>query len=97
QINLEAFPILRKPIQFSIRDGQPYVEPFFSEEVIYPILGIRPRTAGSPLSDEHRDLAKSIQIRFEEIANHLLGVLYKRVPEKHLALAGGCAHNSVWV
>ncbi len=97
RLNLEAFPILTKPIQFTIEKGQPYVASFFNERVIAPLLGIPARSKEEPLTEQHRDLAKSIQIRFEEVANHLLGLLHKRVPEKHLALAGGCAHNSVWV
>jgi len=97
KLNLEAFPILRRPIQFTIEKGQPYVASFFNERVLAPLLGIPPRSPKDELTDRHRDLAKSVQARFEEIANHLLNLLHKVSPEKHLALAGGCAHNSVWV
>jgi carbamoyltransferase len=97
RLNLEAFPILKRPIQFSIEKGQPYVASFYNERVLAPLLGISARSPKDELTEQHRDLAKSIQVRFEEVANHLLGLLHKISPEKHLALAGGCAHNSVWV
>ena len=41
------------------------------------------------------DLAFALQHRFEEIFFHLLNQLYRRIPYEDLALAGGCALNSV--
>src|SRR2546430_13719978 len=36
------------------------------------VIGIPPRKRNEPLTDAHQDLAKSVQARFEEVANHLL-------------------------
>ena len=41
------------------------------------------------------DLAFAMQHRFEEIFFHLLNQLHARVPLENLAMAGGCALNSV--
>jgi carbamoyltransferase len=41
------------------------------------------------------DLAHSMQMRFEDICFHMLNVLHERVPSARLAMAGGCALNSV--
>jgi len=98
ELNLEAFPILRNPIQFRIEKGQPYIDPFFSTGFLTQCLGIGPRNPKrQPIEQVHRDLAKSIQCRFEEVADHLLHALYAKTGMKSLGLSGGCAHNSVWV
>lgn len=97
ELNLEAFPILKKPMNFYIEKAQPYIKPYYNSNYLTQILGIPPRKPQEPLTQAHSDLAKSIQARFEEVANVLLGQLHDRVGCETLALAGGCAHNSVWV
>lgn len=54
-----------------------------------------PRVAHSEITQRDMDLAFALQYHFEEIFLHLLNHLYKRVPVDDLALAGGCALNSV--
>ncbi|NBT59969.1 carbamoyltransferase, partial [bacterium] len=97
RINLEAFPVLRTPGIFSVVKSQPTVAPLFNAPYLTAILGIPPRKPKDHLSEDHWNLAKSVQVRFEEVANHLLEYLGSRVESDTLALAGGCAHNSVWV
>lgn len=97
ELNLEAFPILKNPMQFSIEKSQPKVKPFYSGGFLTQVLGIAPRKPLDPLTEAHRNLAFSVQARFEEIGNRLLGQLHERVGVPSVALAGGCAHNSVWV
>lgn len=96
-LNLEAFPILKHPIQFRIENAQPFIDPFFNRNFLTNYLGIPPRKPGAPLDAKHFDLAKSVQCRFEEVADHLLQVLSDHTSSDVLGLAGGCAHNSVWV
>jgi carbamoyltransferase len=54
-----------------------------------------PREPHSEILQRDMDLAFSMQQRFEEVFFHLLNDLYKRVPIEDLAMAGGCALNSV--
>ena len=55
---------------------------------------------GSPaqrgtVSQREKDLARSMQIRFEEAALHCLHHLHSLVPTEQLVMAGGCALNGV--
>lgn len=97
RLNLEAFPILKTPGLFYLMNSQPYVRQLYNSQYLTAVLGIAPRKPKDPLTEVHWDLAKSVQLRFEEVANHLLRHLEKQVPTDTLALSGGCAHNSVWV
>ena len=54
-----------------------------------------PREPHSDITQRDMDLAYAIQHWFEEVSFHLLRELYQRVPEENLAMAGGCALNSV--
>src|SRR6185437_16500314 len=45
--------------------------------------------------DRHRDIARSAQAMYEEAFFHLIGTLQKRYGMADIALAGGCAMNSV--
>ena len=48
-----------------------------------------------PLEDRHQDIARSAQAMYEEAFFHLLSSLQERSGLTDLALAGGCAMNSV--
>jgi carbamoyltransferase len=54
-----------------------------------------PREPHTEILQRDMDLAFSMQQRFEEVFFHLLNELHKRVPISDLAMAGGCALNSV--
>jgi len=54
-----------------------------------------PRVPHSEITKRDMDLAFALQQRFEEIFFHMLNQLYRRVPCEDLAMAGGCALNSV--
>jgi carbamoyltransferase len=54
-----------------------------------------PRHPDSEITQRDMDLAFALQHRFEEIFFHLLNQLHLRVPLENLAMAGGCALNSV--
>jgi carbamoyltransferase len=47
------------------------------------------------ITQRDMDLAHAMQHRFEEVFFHLLNQLHQRVPVENLAMAGGCALNSV--
>jgi carbamoyltransferase len=54
-----------------------------------------PRRPHTEITQRDMDLAFAVQQRFEEIFFHLLNQLHTRVPLEDLAMAGGCALNSV--
>ena len=54
-----------------------------------------PREPHAEITQRDMDLAYAMQHCFEEVFFHLLNELHKRVPEENLAMAGGCALNSV--
>lgn len=54
-----------------------------------------PRVPHAEIAQRDMDLAFALQHRFEEIFFHLLNRLHAQVPLEDLAMAGGCALNSV--
>ena len=54
-----------------------------------------PRQPHTEIKQRDMDLSFALQHRFEEIFFHLLNQLHSRVPSEDLAMAGGCALNSV--
>ncbi|HEY1679531.1 MAG TPA: carbamoyltransferase C-terminal domain-containing protein [Candidatus Sulfotelmatobacter sp.] len=54
-----------------------------------------PRKPQSDITQRDMDLAFALQHRFEEIFFHLLHQLHNKVPLDRIAMAGGCALNSV--
>src|SRR5438309_6558422 len=54
-----------------------------------------PRKPHSEITQRDMDLAYAMQRRFEQIFFHLLNRLHTQVPSGDLAMAGGCALNSV--
>src|SRR5207302_5149659 len=53
------------------------------------------RRPTDPLEDRHRDIARSTQAMYEEAFFYLLNALQRRCRLTDIALAGGCAMNSV--
>jgi carbamoyltransferase len=54
-----------------------------------------PRAPRTEITQREMDLAYAMQQRFEDVLFHLLTQLHQRVPCEDLAMAGGCALNSV--
>ncbi|MBV8922056.1 carbamoyltransferase family protein [Bradyrhizobium sp.] len=54
-----------------------------------------PRKPGEALTESHKDIARSCQARFEEVALHCFARLHGLVPSSQVAYAGGCALNGV--
>ena len=53
------------------------------------------RARSAALTQREMDIARSTQVRFEEVALHCLQRLHRLVPTPQLAMAGGCALNGV--
>jgi carbamoyltransferase len=83
----------REKIAYEWEGGSPHVGTLYSS-ALEDLLGA-PRQPDEPLSDRHRDLARSVQAMYEEAFFHLIDALYARHKIDSLTLAGGCAMNSV--
>lgn len=67
--------------------------PTLYSERLKEVLG-DPTPRGT-ITQREMDIARSTQVRFEEVALHCLRKLHDQVPTNQLAMAGGCALNGV--
>jgi len=93
ELDLRFFRHHRENIAYQWMEGSPEFGDLFSP-ALEQLLGPR-RHPADPLEDRHRDIARSAQALYEEAFFNLLDVLQKRSGLTDLALAGGCAMNSV--
>lgn len=93
ELDLKYFRHHREEIPHQWLDGSPEIGDLFSP-ALEDLLGPR-RAKTAPLTDEHRDLARSIQVMYEEAFFHLIGKLQAQTGRTDITLAGGCAANSV--
>ena len=74
-------------------DHTPVVAPLFSDKMVQQFG--QPRKKEEPLTQDHKDLAASVQRFTEEVIFHLLNHLQKRTGMQNICIAGGVAQNSV--
>jgi carbamoyltransferase len=80
-------------LPYNWRSGTPEVWDLFTP-ALEDLLGPR-RKPDDPLEDRHRNIARSVQAMYEEAFFHLIQSAQKKYGLTNLALAGGCAMNSV--
>lgn len=93
ELDLAFFRHHREKFQYEWENGNPEVGALFSS-ALADLLGPA-RNSYEPLEQRHKDLARSVQARYEEALFHLLRSVHARHGVANLALAGGCAMNSV--
>ncbi|MEJ0065390.1 MAG: carbamoyltransferase C-terminal domain-containing protein [Caulobacteraceae bacterium] len=93
ELDLTYFRHHREKTAYAWESGSPEFPDLFSE-ALEDLLGAR-RRPDEPLEDRHRDLARSVQAMYEEAFFNLIAPLQKKSGLTDLALAGGCAANSV--
>jgi carbamoyltransferase len=97
ELDLDYFRHHSDKIDFEWQGGAPEFGDLFSDALV-EVLGPR-RRHDEPLSQAHKDIARSAQARYEEALFHLLSALHERYrdrgTEDALAIAGGCGYNSV--
>jgi carbamoyltransferase len=93
ELDLRYFEHHRAGFQYTWEGGEPQVGILYAQ-ALSGLLG-RPRRKEEPLEQRHRDIAHSTQVVYEEAFFHLLNRLHERYRIGNLALAGGCAMNSV--
>jgi carbamoyltransferase len=74
-------------------DGSVRIQRHYSDKMI-EVFGTS-REPYSEITRRDKDLAFAMQKRFEEIFLHMINELHSQVPSRNLAIAGGCALNSV--
>jgi carbamoyltransferase len=92
-LDLSYFRHHRQRIQLEWEEGTPNFDDLFSP-ALEELLGPR-RAAGDEIAARHKDIARSAQVVYEESFFHLLDKLHEQTGLTDLALAGGCANNSV--
>jgi len=93
KLNLSYFTHHHQGSSYNWAGGAPEFPDLFSQ-ALEELLGPR-RQPTEPLQDRHRDVAHSVQAMYEEAFFHLTGRLQRETKLTNLALAGGCAANSV--
>ncbi|HEY2736870.1 MAG TPA: carbamoyltransferase N-terminal domain-containing protein, partial [Thermoanaerobaculia bacterium] len=93
RLDLRYFRHLSEGVDMTWDDGAPVLGPLFTpalEELLGPA-----RQPRDELEQRHKDLAASLQLVYEERFFALVRALQKRTGLDRLALAGGCAMNSL--
>lgn len=93
ELDLRFFRHDKEKIEYEWSNGEPTVGRLYTpalEELLGPSRG-----NGQELTQYHKDVARSIQAMYEKAFFHLLNHLHGQHGIDNLALAGGCAMNSV--
>ena len=93
EIDLSYFRHHKEGVAYQWRDGNPVVGDLFSPK-LESLFGPR-RGKSDELTQYHRDLARSVQAMYEEAFFNLLDAVQPCHGATRIALAGGCAANSV--
>ena len=93
ELNLDYFLHHRMNVAYQWTNGSPEFDDLFGPP-LEDLLGPK-RMPADPLEDRHRDIARSVQAMYEEAFFHLVESARGKYDFKNLALAGGCAMNSV--
>ena len=93
ELDLAYFRHHRERTPYQWDGGAPVFADLFSE-ALEDLLGPR-RRPDEPIEDRHRDIARSVQAMYEEAFFNLIAPLQAASGLTNLALAGGCAANSV--
>lgn len=72
---------------------EPKMGPVFSRK-LEKLLGPA-RKRDEDITQKHKNIAASLQRRYEEVLFHILNHVYEKTKLPNLALAGGCAMNSL--
>jgi carbamoyltransferase len=93
RLDLGCFVHHRQKIDFEMDGGSPSFANLFGSGMV-DLLGPA-RAPGEPLTQRHKDLARSAQAMYEEAFFHLLNQLHARFRVDAVTVSGGCGMNSV--
>jgi carbamoyltransferase len=92
-LDLSYFRHHQEQISYQWTGGSPAFDDLFTP-ALELLLGPR-RRPDDPLEERHRDIARSVQLRYEEAFFNVISRLHEHYGLEELTLAGGCAMNSV--
>lgn len=93
ELDLDYFIHHSEGVAMTWEGGGPKMGPVFSRELEKRLGPARKKD--EPLEQRHKNIAASLQKRYEEVCFHILNYAHKRTGSPNLALAGGCAMNSL--
>ncbi len=93
KLNLKYFVHHKKKIFKTKSNGQIDYQNLYSDK-LSNLLG-EERLENGKILQRHLDLAKSVQVVYEDILFHLINSIYKKYNIKKLTISGGCAMNSL--
>jgi carbamoyltransferase len=93
ELDLSYFRHHEEQISYQWTDGSPEFDALFAP-ALETLLGPR-RKPDDPLEERHCDIARSVQLMYEEAFFNLIDALHNHYGLDDLTLAGGCAMNSV--
>jgi carbamoyltransferase len=80
-------------IEMTWNDGVPSIAKIYSDKLI-DLLG-KPRKPKEDITQQHKDIAASVQAMYEEAFFHLLNHSYEMYKNENLCLSGGSIQNSL--
>ena len=92
-LDLSYFRHSKEGVKYKWDNGKPVITDVYSDK-LESLLGDK-RSKNDKLSQKHMDIARSAQVMFERAFLNLLNRLKQETGSSNLALAGGCAMNSV--
>jgi carbamoyltransferase len=93
ELDLRFFRHARERVDYEWASGEPTVGTIYTPALV-DLLG-PVRLPNEELTQRHKDLAASVQAMYEEAFFALLNAIHRHYAVDDLALAGGCAMNSV--
>jgi len=93
ELSLRYFRHHKERVEYAWSGGSPSVGTLYSDALV-DFLGPA-RDPSEPLTQRHKDLARSAQAMYEEAFFHLLQTLHRKHGGDAVCVAGGCGANSV--
>ncbi len=93
RLDLQYFRHAKEKVEYEWENGSPSVGTLFAP-ALEALLGPA-RKPDEPLEQKHRDIARSVQVMYEDAFFNLLNALHKKHGGDAVCVAGGCGMNSV--
>ena len=93
KLNLKYFNHHKKKI-FQINENGQFIYKNLYTNYLKELLGDE-RDINGDIKQKHLDLAKSVQVVYEDILFHIVNIVYEKYEIQNLTLSGGCAMNSL--